>query len=572
MAGEEELVVMDQVVPLAGGIFPYVLSWRPDSAFSQVDLEAVFLVVLKREHGLIGALPLGAISDQELEAGQLARDGQALLGPSTAIMTTGVHFDASGVVSDVDEQVGVLLADFDESVLVHLRPLGEEEPILSFHPGLPHVFPQPEDTIAKALEWLQSQLSEDLGNLYSHEVTAESAEAPVSPKQPAKSRSARAPPGLGKATDSGKAKAKRPTTASLAASLEVLMESLPQMSSSIQALTLKTSELEQQISQSSSIPKQLAQPLAASVSFAKRSSLDEAVQLLKSPPPRTKMIPSPPMWSPPPKAPAAVLDLEMDRDMGAPSIAEAMLAQSAALTNLVAHIAAGSQDPLVDLSSSGFSSTSVKGAQGRAKLQMELAAHKGVFFDSVVNALARRMSPTAPVQDYQHARLSSLGLTGTRYLERFGGYGRHKELGILQFQLMSILDYLMVDNVLAAKDILALTIVMVEQACLDNGRFEVAQVVSLMEDPPASVFTMRQGGQMSRARAFAPLADQRWITVALSFLKELDTISSKRSEFVNAKGSSSGGGGDSGDQQKQKAKAKKKGKGKGAVVETEELE
>ena len=216
MAGEGEVAVLEQIVPLAGGLFPYVLSWSPESAASQVELETVFLVVLKREHGLIGALPLGAISDQELEAGQQARDGQALLGPSTSVMAACVHYDASGVISDVDEQVGVLLADFDESILSHIRPMGDEDELLGFHPAFPNVFPQPEDIISKALEWLQHQLSEDLGNLYSQEVTAESAGAQAAPKQASRSRPPKAPPGLGKASDFVKAtpKSKRPTTAS----------------------------------------------------------------------------------------------------------------------------------------------------------------------------------------------------------------------------------------------------------------------------------------------------------------------------------------------------------------------
>ena len=109
------------------------------------------------------------------------------------------------------------------------------------------------------------------------------------------------------------------------------------------------------------------------------------------------------------------------------------------------------------------------------------------------------------------------GITGTRYLERFGGYGKQRDLGLIQYQLMTVFDFLMAENTGAAKDSLALLIVMVEQACLDHGRFDLGQVLTLQEDPPAGVFRSRHLSQVSRARSFAPLADQRWITVALAF-------------------------------------------------------
>lgn len=68
---------------------------------------------------------------------------------------------------------------------------------------------------------------------------------------------------------------------------------------------------------------------------------------------------------------------------------------------------------------------------------------------------------------------------------------------------------------------------------------------------------------LARARAFSPLADQRWVTVALAFLKELDVITSKRLELTTAGAPqrNATGGGDP--NPKAKASAKKKGKGGG---------
>lgn len=94
------------------------------------------------------------------------------------------------------------------------------------------------------------------------------------------------------------------------------------------------------------------------------------------------------------------------------------------------------------------------------------------------------------------------------------------------------MDFLQVGNYGAAKDVVALLAVMLEQAVLDGGRFEVAQVLTLQEDVPYTVFSARQGSVARRA--FAPLADQRWVTVALAYLKELETISSKRVEMLSS--------------------------------------
>ena len=114
-----------------------------------------------------------------------------------------------------------------------------------------------------------------------------------------------------------------------------------------------------------------------------------------------------------------------------------------------------------------------------------------------------------------------------------------------------------------------------EQACLDNGRFELAQILTMQEDVLASVFTNRQLAQSSRARAFAPLADQKWITTSRTFLKELDIISTKRSELMSGQGLGSSAGFVQADYPKAKAKGspEKKGKGKGGsqpVAEEEE--
>ena len=136
------------------------------------------------------------------------------------------------------------------------------------------------------------------------------------------------------------------------------------------------------------------------------------------------------------------------------------------------------------------------------------------------------------------------GVSGTCYMERFGGYGKQRDLGIIQFQVMTCMDFLQMENLDAARDSLSLLAVMLEQATLDGGSLELGQLLTLTDDPPSAIFTNRTS-QTSRAKAFSPLADQRWVTTALAYIKELDTITSKRLELTSARSSAlQGGGGD----------------------------
>ena len=169
------------------------------------------------------------------------------------------------------------------------------------------------------------------------------------------------------------------------------------------------------------------------------------------------------------------------------------------------------------------------------------------------------MMPTSS-PDATPMELLSRGVSGVQYLERFGGYGRNRELGQLQYQAMTMFDFLMADNIPAAKDTLALMVVAIEQMNLDGGRSDLATLLCLQEDPPSSIFVNRHLSTTSRARAFAPLADQRWITCALAYLKELEVISAKRLELGSAKTFPHSNPPDPSPKPKAKANPKRRGK------------
>ena len=106
---------------------------------------------------------------------------------------------------------------------------------------------------------------------------------------------------------------------------------------------------------------------------------------------------------------------------------------------------------------------------------------------------------------------------------------------------------------------------------------ELATLLCLQEDAPASIFVNRQLSSTSRARSFAPLADQRWVTCALAFLKEMEVIAAKRSEMNSgskfpSEASQDSAAGHAAAKPKAKGQPKKKGKGKGAQERQEETD
>lgn len=115
----------------------------------------------------------------------------------------------------------------------------------------------------------------------------------------------------------------------------------------------------------------------------------------------------------------------------------------------------------MDLGATASSAT--RGALGRAKLQAELASHSGSFFMSVLRALARRMQPATSTTGSAEDLLRR-GVSGTMYMERFGGFGRHRDLGLILFQVMAVMDLMQAENHGAGKDALALLAVCIDQA------------------------------------------------------------------------------------------------------------
>eukprot|EP00435_Cladocopium_sp_Y103_P075147 s60_g54.t1 len=558
------------------------------------DGEALVLVVQKRPGGFLVAVPIGFLPEEVLAVGN-SQNPPGPVGPSTVVVVPLVLLD-NGVLTPTGGSASVLVVDLSEDVLPQLRlPSAFEQKDFAFDPDQPFGIPQPQELLLRVRDWLVAagdssaegylsvmQEVEDLdgkpleeGDLDLEEVPQGTANGGVAAPKAASARRKQPAHGPERPTLG----AKKPTVASLASALDQLLQSNQGMSNQLQALSQRQLVLEQQLvaapPQSSSMPcSALRLPISASLNVPRTQPQSVAKSL--GTPPRTVAPCATGLLQSPSLKPPALAELEGEKILEGQStssdpLARAVMVQAQALTELVGQIASQSSDPLVDLVG-GSGSAGTRGAVGRAKLQMELAQQKGLFFQSVLTQMARRMQPTQPAQGSPQDLLAR-GVCGSQYLERYGGYAKHRELGHLQFQVMSIMDFLQAGNWDAAKDATALLSVVLDQACLDNGRFDLAHLLCLQEEPPTSIFTHKPAHALSRTKAFSPLADQKWVTVALAYLKELDTITAKRLELggqkPNAFGSAST---DEGPKAKAQPKKKQKGGGKGAQQKQESEE
>ena len=524
-------LTMDELVVVSESLEPYVLTYQPSGPHDGA-VEVTALVVLKRENGLLLALPVGALSEEVLLKGK-AGDAEDLFGPSAVVKVPGVIMDG-GELTSTGTSFEVLLVDCLSDVVHSLREhRAFEEIIYGFEDNSAFSLPDPVEITAKALSWVEAVApsSERVGYYSAQEEMPPVTPPPEVPLLPEEGTPRRRKPGPQRNTQS--AKPKKVTTAELAATMDSLMQAIPTLTSQMEQLHRRQVEFESCLSTTTSSGRPMLSKPLGGLPPQNSSLLGDVMKNIPGPP-RTQARAAPGLLaSPQVKKPLEVLELENEK-IAAPmedsSLAKAVLAQSQALTTLVTQIAHASSDPMSDLSGSSTTPGS-RGSMGRARLQSELAAHRGSFFTSVLAQMARRMNPTSSVEA-SPKELLERGVSGVKYLERFGGYGKQRDLGCLQFQVMQIFDYLMDENLMAARDLIALLAITLEQMNMDGGRLDLAAVVCLHEDPPASIFQMRHLSSTSRSRAFAPLADQKLVTVALAYLKELDVIQSKRLELV----------------------------------------
>jgi len=516
---------LDRITVAVDAIEPYVLTWRVGEE-EEGEAETTVLAVMKREGGVLLAMPALFLPQDQVDGGNAeAEDG--VLGPSFVVRVPAVIYEG-GIFSPTGEEVDAMVIDCKSDILRSMRSFyHQEEIIYNFDEDSPYAFPSIDLLLPKIREWV-AQSAETRAAFYTP--TEEEEEPLLIGPQPR-----RRAPGKASSSASG-ARPKRITTTSLAADMKGLKDVLPTISKQLTEISARQSVLEQRIAvPSKTSAPALGQTFSQSLANPPPSISDLARSLM--PPPRTQSKQNLGLLAPAVAKPAELVELELekqaeDQTSGQTSdsaLARAVLAQSQALTTLVAQIAGASSDPMSELTGASMGS-GTRGAATRVRLQAELAQHRGSFFQSVMQSMCRRMAPTSSAALTAEEMLQR-GISGVKYLERFGGYGRTRDLGQLQYQVMMIFDFLMAENIPAAMDGVALLAVTLEQASLDGGRMELATLLCLQEDPPSSIFMQRQLASTSRAKSFAPLADQRWVTCALAFLKEMEVIAVKRAEM-----------------------------------------
>ena len=195
---------------------------------------------------------------------------------------------------------------------------------------------------------------------------------------------------------------------------------------------------------------------------------------LVGPPPRFREPPlQPPLAADQQEPPGAgALGPEEEEELmqqpAASPMTAAMLEQSRALSQLVSHLV--SADGLSDASALGATpglGLGVRGAAKRERLQQELASRSGTFLLQVAQQACRRLSPTLPVpQSLGEAHLAQPSLF-TTYVERTGGYGSHRDTGLVMWIMANLSNALLAEDVKAASDLAAVCMVALEQSVLD---------------------------------------------------------------------------------------------------------
>ncbi|CAE7900962.1 unnamed protein product [Symbiodinium microadriaticum] len=265
---------------------------------------------------------------------------------------------------------------------------------------------------------------------------------------------------------------------------------------------------------------QARESMAQSVSFF-QSVPKSLAHALGPPPPARALLPAqgPADVDQDARLAAAITAGELPDVPAQPDLTSAMMAQSQALLTLVGHLARGA-DPVLD--NQGTAATSSRGSQTRQRLQAELASHSGAFAEKVKERALLSMSP-AGVGSTEPFSLC-------RYYERYGGFERHRELALVAWQVAISFDLMMAGNSNGAADVLALLAVYLDQLVLDQGATTVAWLLTLQQDPPQVLYSAPAQAPGTGVQPFSPLADQKWITSALGYLREMDLIASRRAE------------------------------------------
>ena len=474
--------------------------------------EAYAIPIQSRRGGMLLALPLQALDNDKL-IDAMSGEGDEMVGPSRSFQANLIAEGEAEAGRSLGVNCRFMVVDFTDDVLFYLRDYdaSSDDPlaVVPYDLNHPQAIPDLSELPTSVMEWARGQQT-GRAHFYSAREEPEEPEPAVVPK---------------------KAAARRSSTAALAEQLALLAQKVEAMAE-IQGKLLE--------------PPQAAtgggDPGGGkSVAAQRMPSLTEGLlgQGSKAPAlPKDIVAKAAKVAGPPPKVRAPTMPTPSPGEnppvLGSGGgtqdpVLLALTQQSSAISNLVSHLTVG--DPMIDLGagSSTSSSSSTRGVQRREKLQGELAAGTSNFFVQVLGQMHRRMHP-ARTPPKTLTELQGSGLSMLQYLERFGGYKNQKGAGLTLWLVAHIVDAMLEEDFHKAQEHLALTICSLEQAALDQGDWSVAFLVSLVEEPPLQLFQDRMVSLHGQGRPFAPTMPTPWAAMILSYLKEMEVLTTRKSE------------------------------------------
>ena len=483
-----------------------VLSLPAELASGDAPIDTYALPILSRSGGLLLAVPQKAIDENLLIAG-MQPDEDSLVGPNKLMEAPLLEEEEGGDVKTVKRACKFFLVDFNDEVLMFLHEFDQVnddvENLLPFDDAFKYAIIAVEGLVEKAREW--AGLAGSRVSFYSaREDLSPTAKAPV-PKKPKKVTNA------------------------------ALLELVEGLQAQVAALTVTGGSMDQPLP-ATPVPEpqdglMLRTPKMPSLGDALKISGNQVgpspahLAALVGPPPKTK---GPLMRATSKAAPGGMREDEpKDPFETSDPVVRALAQQGSALTALVAHLTSDAIGDLNQLSSSASSST--RGVQKREKMMTELAAGTSQFFLQFQQQLHRRLYPASPVpQTIEELQASPVSMLV--YLERFGGYKGQRTLGMTMWMLGHAVDAAARGDMQLCLEHLALTAASLEQVGVDQGDWSLGFLQSLVAEPPLTVFQERQQQMQMYSRAFGALTPSAWSATSLSYLKELEVLTTKKAE------------------------------------------
>jgi len=487
--------------------------------------DAFVLPVASRDGGILLALPDVAVGPQAFAPSETP-DADTLVGAVKRLEIPFVEEAEGGGIAASGFSHGIVVVDFSDEVLPYLREYDANYDTASwitpFANESPSALPDSMTVFRESIAWVKSLAESSRLHFYSAQ---EDLDAPPKGKAPAPSPAS-----------------KRTTPAPKKVTNQAIAEQLALISEQMKLMSTRQDQMENMMTARGSVEDVSGQPYGkqalprlsdgllggTTTAPGAAPSLVKKAAMLAGPPPKVRAAGAERVTQNLPE-PVDHFHTEEAVVVSQDDVTSALMQQSTAITALVAHLTGGT-DPLTELSSSS-SGSGTKGLQRRERLQSELAARTGGFYLTLMQQIHRRMNPGKPLPKSEEE------LSGTSILaclERHGGYRGQRDIGLTMWVAGHALDCMASNNMVGAKEYLSLLIVALEQAAAD-GNWQIAFLLTLIEEPPLSLFQERLANVSPHGKPFAPLVPPAWAAICLAYIKEMELLSTKKKETTDKK-------------------------------------